>query len=192
MAQLFRQAEIARRLKSLFEQVGSLDRGLKQVEKNTIATDLPTIEHMVCPFVFFPVRVTAVNTANKTFYAWIQVAGTSDSTPWIDSTELSTHILVNVPPSIALPAVGDWARADFTGNYGGSFSPRYGMFSGVSTITSVTDCTTLCTCTTISVITDFQVSGLELQIKTRYITVVAAGDESAWTVKHTGTECPPA
>ena len=39
------------------------------------------------------------------------------------------------------------------------------------------------------VVTDFQVSGLTLQIKTRDVVIIPAGDESAWTTVHTGTEC---
>ena len=41
----------------------------------------------------------------------------------------------------------------------------------------------------VEVITDFQVTGTTLQVKTREIVIVPAGDESAWTTKHTGTEC---
>ena len=39
------------------------------------------------------------------------------------------------------------------------------------------------------VVTGFQVSGLTLQVKTRDVVIIPAGDESAWTTVHTGTEC---
>lgn len=41
-----------------------------------------------------------------------------------------------------------------------------------------------------TVITDFQVMGTTLQVKTRDIVIIPDGDESAWTTKHTGTTCP--
>jgi hypothetical protein len=34
-----------------------------------------------------------------------------------------------------------------------------------------------------------QVSGVYIQVKTRDIKVIVAGDESAWTTIHTGTNC---
>ena len=42
-----------------------------------------------------------------------------------------------------------------------------------------------------TVVTDFQVDTTNnlLQVKTRSIVVVPAGDESGWTTVHTGTEC---
>jgi hypothetical protein len=39
------------------------------------------------------------------------------------------------------------------------------------------------------VVTAVQVDGVLVQIKTRSIEVIAAGDESAWTTIHTGTNC---
>ncbi|MCX7428738.1 MAG: hypothetical protein NTW96_24315, partial [Planctomycetia bacterium] len=45
--------------------------------------------------------------------------------------------------------------------------------------------------TTQTVVTDFQVSGMTLQTKTRSIYVDPAADESGWTTDHTGTaDCP--
>lgn len=44
--------------------------------------------------------------------------------------------------------------------------------------------------TTLTVVTDYRVSGLTLQKKTRAITILAAEAESAWTTVHTGTTCP--
>ena len=41
-----------------------------------------------------------------------------------------------------------------------------------------------------SVITDFQVTGQTLQVKTRDISILPKGAESGWTTKHTGTTCP--
>jgi hypothetical protein len=44
-----------------------------------------------------------------------------------------------------------------------------------------------------TVVTDFQVSGLTLQTKTRSVYVDPAADESGWTTDHTGTDdCPEA
>jgi hypothetical protein len=40
-----------------------------------------------------------------------------------------------------------------------------------------------------TVVTAVQVDGVLVQIKTRSIKVIAAGDESAWTTIHTGTNC---
>ncbi len=39
------------------------------------------------------------------------------------------------------------------------------------------------------VVTDFQVTGVTLQIKTRDVLVFPDGDESAWATVHTGTNC---
>lgn len=43
---------------------------------------------------------------------------------------------------------------------------------------------------TLTVVTDYRVNALTLQKKTRSITILAAGTESAWTTVHTGTTCP--
>ena len=40
-----------------------------------------------------------------------------------------------------------------------------------------------------TVLTDFRVNGVTLQVKTRDIVVAAASTESAWTTRHTGTAC---
>jgi len=40
-----------------------------------------------------------------------------------------------------------------------------------------------------TVVTAMQVSGVYVQVKTRDIKVIVAGDESAWTTIHTGTDC---
>jgi len=41
----------------------------------------------------------------------------------------------------------------------------------------------------IEVVTDYRVSGLVLQKKTRTVKVITVGDESAWTDVHTGVDC---
>ncbi len=41
-----------------------------------------------------------------------------------------------------------------------------------------------------SVVTDFRVSGVTFQVKTRDVFVFPAGDESDWTTAHTGGNCP--
>jgi hypothetical protein len=40
-----------------------------------------------------------------------------------------------------------------------------------------------------TVVTDWQITGLTIQVKTADIIVFWAGDDSEWTTKHTGTEC---
>jgi hypothetical protein len=44
--------------------------------------------------------------------------------------------------------------------------------------------------TEVSVVTDFRVEGVELQVKRRTIYVLEADDETDWQTVHTGTECP--
>lgn len=41
----------------------------------------------------------------------------------------------------------------------------------------------------VDVITGFRIEGMELQVKTRTVYVLKAGDESEWTTVHTGTTC---
>ena len=42
----------------------------------------------------------------------------------------------------------------------------------------------------VTVITGIRVNGLNLEYKYRNIKVLAADPESAWTIWHTGTDCP--
>jgi len=44
--------------------------------------------------------------------------------------------------------------------------------------------------TALTVVTGVQVSGTDVQIKTRTISAIDVGVESGWTTIHSGTTCP--
>ncbi len=128
MAGEFRQADIARRLQRLWNEIGQLSARIKSLENSASFADDPALEQLPSRHIFYPVIVTTVST--MTFQARICIP-TSASSPWTIDTSIATSLTVFVPPDQDVPRVDEILCVQFTGTYGANYAAVYGWFDPV-------------------------------------------------------------
>jgi len=123
-----RQEKIASYLKQLLQQTKQLDARVRGLENDGRKGFDPGLPFPHSPYVFFPVRVTSVNSGSDMFGAQILKPNSDANTPWVTDSDFDDGLAVSFAPPTTAPKVGDVVCAHFTGTHGAAFSPRYGLF----------------------------------------------------------------
>ena len=188
MADAFQQHIVAQHLKKILAELRTLAsrvEALERRQRNLLDPDVPFMESRQ---VFFPCRVTSLDTVNNRFYGKPQQASNPAVDPFTDATSVGA-VWAYVGNGGEMPSIDSDVRVDFVGTHGSSFTPIYGYFAGTQATTTTTTATAATTSTTITVVTATRIESIYFQVKTRLIGVTWAGTESAWTTYHTGTVC---